>query len=48
VFGETEAFLNAVRSGSSLVPALQDCHQQIELMEAIRLRRSGLIRFEGQ
>jgi myo-inositol 2-dehydrogenase/D-chiro-inositol 1-dehydrogenase len=46
VFGETEAFLNAVRSGSSLAPGLQDCHQQVALMEAIRLRRSGLIRFE--
>lgn len=48
VFGETEAFLNAVRSGSSLTPGLQDCHQQVALMEAIRLRRSGLIRFEPQ
>lgn len=46
VFGETEAFLNAVRAGSSLAPGLQDCHQQVTLMEAIRLRRSGLLRFE--
>jgi myo-inositol 2-dehydrogenase/D-chiro-inositol 1-dehydrogenase len=46
VFGETESFLNAVRSGSSLAPGLHDCHQQVALMEAIRLRRSGLIRFE--
>lgn len=48
VFGETEAFLNAVRSGASLTPGLQDCHQQVALMEAIRLRRSGLIRFESR
>lgn len=48
VFGETEAFLAAVRSGASLTPGLQDCHQQVALMEAIRLRRSGLIRFEPQ
>jgi myo-inositol 2-dehydrogenase/D-chiro-inositol 1-dehydrogenase len=46
VFGETEAFLNAVRTGAGLAPGLQDCHQQVALMEAIRLRRSGLIRFE--
>ena len=48
VFGETEAFLNAVRSGSSMTPGLQDCHQQVALMEALRLRRSGLIRFESR
>jgi hypothetical protein len=48
VFGETGAFLNAVRSGSSMTPGLQDCHQQVALMEAIRLRRSGLIRFESR
>ena len=46
ILGETEAFLAAVRSGSNLIPGLQDCHQQVALMEAIRLRRSGLIRFE--
>jgi predicted dehydrogenase len=46
VFGETEAFLNAVGSGADLAPGLKDCHQQVALMEAIRLRRSGLIQFE--
>jgi predicted dehydrogenase len=44
VFGETEAFLDAVRSGAALAPGLQDCYQQVALMEAIRLRRSGSIR----
>jgi predicted dehydrogenase len=48
VFGETEAFLNAVRTGAALAPGLQDCHQQVALMEAIRLRRTGLIRFESR
>jgi len=47
VFGETEAFLNAVRSGAVMAPGLQDCHQQVALMEAIRLRQSGLIHFES-
>ena len=46
VVGETEAFLNAVRSGAGLVPGLQDCRQLVILMEAIRLRRSGIIQFD--
>jgi len=45
IFGETEAFLNAVRSGGPVSPGLQDCHQQVALMEAIRARRSGPIQF---
>ena len=43
ILGETEAFLNGVRSGAPLAPRLQDCRQQVELMEAIRLRRTGPI-----
>jgi predicted dehydrogenase len=45
VSGETEAFLDAARSGATLTPGLQDCRQQVALMEAMRLRRSGLIHF---
>jgi len=45
VFGETEAFFDAVRSGAALSPSLRDCRQQVALMEAIRLRRSGLLQF---
>lgn len=45
ILGETEAFLNAVRSRTSVAPCLQDCHRQVALMEAIRLRRSGPISF---
>jgi predicted dehydrogenase len=45
VLGETEDFLNAVRSGSAFTPNLQECRQQVVLMEAMRLRRSGPIRF---
>jgi predicted dehydrogenase len=48
VFGETEAFLNAVRTGAALAPGLQDCHQQVALMEAIRLHRTGPIRLESR
>ena len=35
---ETNAFLAAVRSGADPSPGLQDCLQQVALMEAIRLR----------
>jgi predicted dehydrogenase len=45
VFGETQAFLNAVRSGIGFAPRLQECRQQMALMEAIRLRQTHLIRF---
>jgi len=45
VCGETEAFLEAVRSGVGMVPGLKDCRQQVALMEAVRLRKSGLISF---
>jgi predicted dehydrogenase len=45
VCGETEAFLGAVRSGAVMVPGLQDCRQQVALMEAMRIRKSGLISF---
>ncbi len=47
VFGETEVFLNAVRSGGPVSPGLQDCHQQVALMEATRACRSGPIQFES-
>jgi predicted dehydrogenase len=45
VCGETEAFLDAVRSGAPMAPGLQDCRQQVALMEAMRLRKSALIPF---
>jgi predicted dehydrogenase len=45
ILRETEAFLDAVRSGTGFAPRLQDCRQQVALMEAIRLRRTGPIRF---
>lgn len=40
---ETRVFLEAVRSGTGFRPSLQECCQQMELMEAIRLRLSGPI-----
>jgi len=45
VLAETEAFLKSVRSGSPFFPRLQDCRQQVALMESIRIRRSGPIDF---
>jgi predicted dehydrogenase len=45
VSGETEAFLDAVRSGRPLSPGLEDCRQQVALMEAIRARRTGQVEF---
>ena len=45
VLGETEDFLHAVRSGGAFTPNLQECRQPVALMEAMRLRRSGPIRF---
>ena len=47
ILGETEAFLNAVGTGAGFAPRLQDCRQQVALMEAIRRRQSGPIRFAG-
>ncbi len=43
ILGETEAFLDGVRSGAPFAPRLADCRQQVLLMEAIRLRRTGPI-----
>ncbi len=48
VRGETEAFLEAVRSGGPLSPRPEDCRQQVALMEAIRARRTGPIDFESR
>jgi predicted dehydrogenase len=45
ILRETEAFLDAVRSGTGFAPRPQDCRQQVALMEAIRLRRTGPICF---
>ena len=41
IVDETKAFLTAVRSGAGFSPGLRDCTQQVELMEAIRLRQTG-------
>jgi predicted dehydrogenase len=38
IVDETKAFLAAVRSGTEPSPGLQDCQQQVALMEAMRLR----------
>jgi myo-inositol 2-dehydrogenase/D-chiro-inositol 1-dehydrogenase len=46
VFGETGAFLDSVRSGGPFTPRLQECHQQVALMEAIRMRRAGSVHFD--
>jgi len=48
VLGETGAFLGAVRSGGAFSPGLEDCRQQVALMEAIRARREGPIHFESR
>jgi predicted dehydrogenase len=45
VLSETEAFLSAVRSGTPFTPRLEDCHQQVALMEAIRNHRSDAFQF---
>jgi myo-inositol 2-dehydrogenase/D-chiro-inositol 1-dehydrogenase len=47
VFGETKAFLDAVRSGEAFVPSLCECAQQVSLMEALRLGSNGPVRFEA-
>jgi hypothetical protein len=46
VYGETKAFIDAVRSGAALAPSLKECTQQVLLMEALRSRSAGLVRFE--
>ena len=38
IVAETKAFMAAVRSGTAPSPGLQDCRQQVALMEAMRLR----------
>jgi predicted dehydrogenase len=48
VLAETGAFLDAVRSGGPFHPRLEDCRQQVALMEAIRARRPGPIHFESR
>jgi predicted dehydrogenase len=47
VFGETKGFLDALRFAGAFVPALEDCRQQVVLMEAFRLRRSGAFGFDA-
>jgi myo-inositol 2-dehydrogenase/D-chiro-inositol 1-dehydrogenase len=47
VLGETEAFLNAVRSSAPFSPRLEDCRQQVALMEAVRNHRSGAFQFKA-
>jgi predicted dehydrogenase len=46
ILDETNSFLSAVRSGSDFSPGLRDCLQQVELMEAIRLRQTRLKEFQ--
>jgi predicted dehydrogenase len=43
VLGETQAFLNSVRTGAEFSPGLKDCMQQVTLMDAVRHGRSGPI-----
>lgn len=45
VLGETGAFLEAVLNGGPFSPQLEDCQQQVALMEAIRMRRDGQVDF---
>ena len=45
IWAETAAFLDAVQAGAPPAPRLSDCRQQVRLMEAIRLRRTGPIHF---
>jgi len=47
ILAETEAFLDGVRTGAPLGPRLEDCRQQVALMEAVRVRRTGPITFEA-
>lgn len=48
VFAETKTFLNAVRSGAGFRPRLEDCCQQVALMEAMRLRQTGPFLFSPE
>lgn len=41
-YGETEAFFDAVRHGRVPGPALEECRQQVALMEAIRDRKTSI------
>ena len=43
IYDETRAFLDAVRAGTVPEPTLADTVQQVELMEALRLCRTGWI-----
>ena len=45
---ETESFLDAVCAGNGFAPRLQECRQQVALMEALRLRRTGPICFASK
>ncbi len=47
ITGELEAFLDAVRTGGPMTPGLRDCRQQVALMEAIRLRRTGVLALDA-
>ena len=46
VLGETRAFLDAVRTGATFMPSLNECAQQVSLMEALRSRSAGAVGFE--
>jgi len=46
ILDETRAFLDSVRSRGPFSPRLEDCKQRVALMDAIRNRRSGPIRFD--
>jgi myo-inositol 2-dehydrogenase/D-chiro-inositol 1-dehydrogenase len=47
VFGETKAFLDAVRSGAPFAPLLTDCGQQVALMDVFRRRQDGAVDLEA-
>jgi predicted dehydrogenase len=46
VYGETRSFIDAIRLGHDTAPRFDDCLQQVELMEALRDRRPGPVRFQ--
>ena len=46
VYGETSAFFDAIRHGRAFTPGLDECLQQVFLMEALRERRAGGIDLE--
>lgn len=41
IYAETRAFIDAVRTGSPLAPAPDECVQQVELMELLRRGEAG-------